>query len=251
MAGASGNVGRGIVPLLASSFDFRLAGLHSDDIGGIPVLAADIRRPEEISRLMEGVDAVVNSAIQNWQQSTANSLQTPSTDGDEASFRDGCIEVNVKGAYNLYEASARAGVKKVVFISSLTTILGGEPAGEELPLRGEASPTNFYACTKLFGENLGSVYSKQGMSVICLRLGQPYPMGHPMEAQWIGNPRTRGLLVSFADIARAVKCALLAGNIPFGIFPVVSESDSPFVKEAAVPEIGYEPQTFFTENGMR
>jgi len=155
----------------------------------------------------------------------------------------------VRGAYHLYEAAVRAGVKKFVFISSLTIVLG-RPEYERIGADSPPRPNSFYAASKLFGENLGYVYATQhGIPVLCLRLGQPYPIQHPEEAEYLATPRIRGLLVALEDIARAVECALRAPQPNFGVYSIVSDSDTNWIDFAPAAEIGYAPQYYFTPDG--
>lgn len=60
-------------------------------------------------------------------------------------------------------------------------------------------PKNLYACTKIFGESLGQLYSRvYGLSVICLRLGQPYPIHHSVDEAWKANRRSRSIYVAMS-----------------------------------------------------
>jgi UDP-glucose 4-epimerase len=84
------------------------------------------------------------------------------------------LAVNVEGQVNVFEACRYAGVKKVVFSSSIAAY--GEPGDE---LIDEMSPSNLasyqpgsmlYSCTKLIGEALCKLYSaKHGVHGVALR----------------------------------------------------------------------------------
>ncbi len=249
LVGASGHVGRGVVPLLMSGLDLRLAALDTGEVAGLPVAQLDLRQPEKIAPFLEGVDAVINLAIQNWEVFQKAHGGKPGMEDSDLGYRDGCIDVNIRGAHHLYEAALQAGVKRFIFISSMTAVMGGLEPLEPIPLRGAVAPLNFYACTKLFGEQLGMFYAEQGLPVVCLRLGQPYPLpGHELHLK---SERVRKILISFPDAARAIRCALAADSVEYGVYPVVSHSDATLPDTAAVAEIGYEPESFFTAQGER
>lgn len=249
--GATGVIGRRIVPLLADRFSLILAAREAGAVGGLPVAPVDIRDFEQTLAVMEGMDAVVNAAIESPYRADG-SYWNPSDPDERLAYNEGGVEVNVRGAYHLYEAAARAGVGKFVFVSSMTVVLG-KPAYETIGPNTPPRPREFYACTKLFGEQLGQVYAAEyPMSVLCLRLGQPYPIDHPDEREWLQDPRGRGLFVAIEDIAQAVTGALTSANAPkFAAVPIVSDSDSAWVDVSPAREaIGYAPRFRFSANGM-
>lgn len=89
------------------------------------------------------------------------------------------LAVNVEGQVNVFEACRYAGVKKLIFSSSIAAY--GEPAPG---LIDENSPSNLapfqpgamlYSCTKLIGEALCKLYAaKHGVQAIALRYSTVY-----------------------------------------------------------------------------
>jgi UDP-glucose 4-epimerase len=89
------------------------------------------------------------------------------------------LAVNVEGQVNVFEACRYAGVKKVVFSSSIAAY--GEPGPG---LIDEDSPSNLasfqpgamlYSCTKLIGEALCKFYAaKHGVQAVALRYSTVY-----------------------------------------------------------------------------
>ena len=71
----------------------------------------------------------------------------------------GCIETNVIGTFNVLEAAADAGVRKIVFASS-AAIYGDDPP---VPTSETASPSpkSPYAITKLDGEYLCEMFLRE------------------------------------------------------------------------------------------
>jgi UDP-glucose 4-epimerase len=90
------------------------------------------------------------------------------------------LAVNVEGQVNVFEACRYAGVKKVVFSSSIAAY--GEPEGDAVI--DESFPANLanyqpgsmlYSCTKLIGEALCKLYSqKNGVDAVALRYSTVY-----------------------------------------------------------------------------
>ena len=90
------------------------------------------------------------------------------------------LAVNVEGQVNTFEACRYAGVRKVIFSSSIAAY--GEPDGDAVI--DESFPANLasyqpgsmlYSCTKLIGEALCKLYSaKHGVDGIALRYATVY-----------------------------------------------------------------------------
>jgi UDP-glucose 4-epimerase len=85
------------------------------------------------------------------------------------------MQVNVNGTWNLFEASRRAGVRRVIHCSS-NSVTGLDqtnptmppcylPIDEAHPLR----PTDAYALSKLCGEQVAASFARRGLEVIVLR----------------------------------------------------------------------------------
>jgi UDP-glucose 4-epimerase len=90
------------------------------------------------------------------------------------------LAVNVEGQVNTFEACRYAGVKKVVFSSSIAAY--GEPDGDgEIDEMAPANLASYqpgsmlYSCTKLIGEALCKLYSqKHGIDAVALRYSTVY-----------------------------------------------------------------------------
>lgn len=89
---------------------------------------------------------------------------------------------NIEAMYNVMEECRKAGVRKVIFAST-HHVQHGNTMGETpgtfdlnneamMKLSDETNPDSLYAVSKLFGEDLGKLYSERfGMSFIALRIG--------------------------------------------------------------------------------
>jgi uronate dehydrogenase len=89
---------------------------------------------------------------------------------DEAAF-DVLAGPNLQGAFHVYEAARRAGVRRVIAASS-GRVTGFYRVGERLDGDTTPRPDGLYAATKAFGEALGRMYAdKFGLEVVALRIG--------------------------------------------------------------------------------
>lgn len=131
----------------------------------IKLVRGDILRINELYDAFEGCDGVF---------AIAGFLTLPLS-------QNPCLglAVNVEGQVNIFEACRYRNVRKVVFSSSVAVYGEPEPGliDEKAPARlGSFQPAAaLYACTKLIGENLCSLYSaKHGIQAVALRYSTVY-----------------------------------------------------------------------------
>jgi len=242
LTGARGNIGSRVIPILEKTMDLRLTDLVPTDEDPRYV-AGDLTDFSQVYQLMEGVDAVVHLAMAPMRS------REPSP-GTADPSEELAITVNVGGTYHVLEAARQRGIQRVVYASSLTIHLGNK----HRPLYDSQTPVepiNFYACTKLFGEQLARVYwRKHGLSTICLRIGQPFPIGNAeFDTLWRDNRRARSNFVEISDVARGLACGVTTG-VPFGVFNLVSASDNPRFDLSETHRIGYVPRAYLSTNGL-
>jgi nucleoside-diphosphate-sugar epimerase len=253
--GATGLVGRQVVPLLKQRFDVTLAALGGGEVTDMPVADVNIADWPAVEQLIsEGTDtgfafdAIVNCAIAAYRN-----IDRTEPDWKHHYYQQ-CIEVNARGAYNIYEAAARAGIPRVIFISSMTAVLGS-PQYAAIDDTTQDRPHDLYAACKVFGEHVGRSYAyrdgaaDRAMRVLCLRLGHPYRSFSSSDEAWLTCEARRRVATHTEDIAQAIDCALQT-DIRFGIYPIVSESDVPFVDPHLYAELGYRPAYRFTIDGL-
>jgi len=127
----------------------------------VPFVEADVLDLNAVTAAMEGFDVVVHMA----------GIPHPLNDPAEKVF-----SVNVNGTFNVLEAAARRGIRKVVFTSSESTLgfafmknsISPEyiPIDEQHPLR----PQDPYGLSKLLCEQICRSYSaRYGIRTVCLR----------------------------------------------------------------------------------
>ncbi|MFW5868880.1 MAG: NAD-dependent epimerase/dehydratase family protein [Armatimonadota bacterium] len=161
LTGGSGLVGTRLAPLLAERHDVTHFEMR-DPGDGLPWIEGDLLDPEAVRDACEGVDAVMHVAAihgPNWRKL-----------GDHAMF-----EANVMGTQNVIHAAADAGVRRVVFTSSISATGHGQgtpapylPIDEDIP-RG---PADLYGQSKALGEQICRFATERhGLSTIILRPG--------------------------------------------------------------------------------
>jgi UDP-glucose 4-epimerase len=128
--------------------------------GPVKIVAGDIRNRALLDQLMPGIDVVFHQAAIRITQCA-----------DEPRL---ALEVLVDGAFNVLEAAARAGVRKVVAASS-ASVYG---AAEDFPTReahhGYGNRT-MYGAAKLFNEGmLRSFNEMYGLNYVALRYFNVY-----------------------------------------------------------------------------
>jgi UDP-glucose 4-epimerase len=131
------------------------------------------------------------------------------------------MQVNVMGTWNLFEASRRAGVRRVVHCSS-NSVTGLDQTNPTMPPAylpideaHPARPTDAYALSKRGGELIAEAFSRQGLEVLVLR---PCFIAFPQQIKFMaggGNPTGRDEPVSYLcayvspeDCARAFAAAV-------------------------------------------
>ncbi len=169
ITGASGLIGGLVIRDLSDKYEF--SGLSRRSVPGIPHTSPPTSpTPVAIRKAMAGMDMVLHLAAETQ-------------DYDDW---DKVMDITIGGTLNMYRAAQEAGVKRVVFMSTGSTMCGyewyeGSPYGalaaneyDRLPEGAKMltyldppRPDSFYGVGKLFGENTGRLFSdKYGMSVI-------------------------------------------------------------------------------------
>ena len=242
--GSRGTLGKLIAKNLEDEFE--VFGTDIAPADGDPRYGqADITDFARVLDVMKGMDRVVHLAV----ASGGAFDQTPS-ETSISDFEQATMAVNVNGTFHILEAARRLKIQRLVYMSSLTALLGDRHRvryGSSTPLE----PTNVYASKKIFGENIARAYwNNHGVSTISLRLGQPFPIGHAFDNNWKTKTMSRSVFVAVEDVCQAVRCALQT-DIPFGLYHIVSASDNQRVDIETAREIGYVPRAYLTGEGIR
>ena len=238
ITGASGLIGGLVLEGLGHKYDF--SALNRRPMEGIPCLQADISDYDAILPAFEGIDTVLHLSAYT----------------EDVYEWEGTERVNIRGTYNVYEASRVLGVKRIIFASSGGTMLGYElespyteiAAAEydripkvwplithEMPAR----PNSLCYVSKVFGEVLGRMYSDQhGISVLTIRFGAVFADNVPQLRRHFSG------YFSHADAVQMVeRCINAPEEVRYDIFEGLSDNrwrwrDISHAKKV----LGYEPQ---------
>ena len=154
LTGAAGNLGRELRPRLKTYCDIlRLS--HRSEMGeagtGEEIMVAGLEDAGAVLGLLKDVDAVVHMGGVSTERPWADILAG-----------------NIVGAYNLYEAARKNGVKRIVFASS-NHVTGFYRQDEVIDTRDPVRPDGLYGLSKAFGENLAQLYwNRYGVETVSL-----------------------------------------------------------------------------------
>ena len=246
VTGAAGTLGREIVRQLRSQgwtvrADDRVP---LDPADADEVSSGDLLDPERVRGLVEGVSAVVHAAA----------IPAPMLGTEQEIFSN-----NVLSTYQVLDAAGRAGVPRIVYISSLsalgfayaTHVISPEtvPVTEEHPYLAE----DVYGLSKHLGERIAKTVALRWEStVVSLRF--PF-LGHGERLRrhldYVradpGND-SRGLWawLDTRDAARAVEAALTRPLTGHSLIQVVADDSSSTVPTAELLR-RYHPDSVLTE----
>jgi uronate dehydrogenase len=153
---------------------------------GEDFIVADLADRAAVDRLVQGVDAIVHMGGISKER-----------DWDE--IRSG----NIEGTYNLYEAARKAGVRRIVYASSLH-VTGFHGVDEVLTPDTAPRPSTLYGVSKAFGEALARLYwDKFGIQGLVIRIGTFAPKPNSARAlrTWM-SPRD---LISLIERALSIE----------------------------------------------
>jgi nucleoside-diphosphate-sugar epimerase len=218
LTGAAGLIGT----ILRNGLEDRYAIRALDLTAASGIAAVDMTDLVAADPFFVGVDTVIDLAAET---------------GPGVSWATVCKN-NLLVTANSLEASRRAGVRRVVFMSSnhvtglyereqpYAAILAGDYDGlhpEDIPrlsARSAVRPDGPYAVGKLAGEAAARYYSDVfGLSTICLRIGTVNRRDRPEDK------RHYATLLTHADLVRLVECAIEAPEtVRHGVFYGVSDN---------------------------
>ena len=143
VTGGAGFIGRYVVQqLLENGAHVRILELPAK-LEQVPprerveLVPGDLTLPDDVRRAVEGMDGIFHMAVLALNPSTENPRL--------------CLQINVDGSFNVFEAAHQLGVKKVVFSSASSAY------GDTLEVMDETHPLmarTVYGASKVAGEAL-------------------------------------------------------------------------------------------------
>jgi uronate dehydrogenase len=237
VTGGSGEVARGVVPFLEREFALRFLDLAP--AGSDPHrLQVDLLDWEALAGAMRGAEAVLHLAVASGHSGVY----------EEDVFNDRRFDVNVKGTFHVFEAARRAGVRRVVHVSSLMVVWGYGGAAL-VPGDAPARPAGTYALTKMLSEEIARHYAEaHGLEVITLRIAAPLDLTDPHLAGKAVRPQQ----VPVPDLAQAFARALTVPLAGYQVVTIVGESSRrTWDLEPARRILGYRPAYRLDDLGIR
>lgn len=205
--------------LVREGWTVRVADIDPSTDDQVDFIRADIRRPGQARRAVEGIDAIIHAAA--WHG--MHLRDHPARD---------FWELNVDATFNLLEAAMSAGVRAFV-LSSTMGVYGSSshPDGdgpavrvhEDLPLR----PGDIYGQSKVMSEHLVAFFARtQGIRAVALRYGMfvPEPFGHYGVRMLYGGVDARD--VAAANVAALRRLETPADFAAYNIFSALPFDDS-------------------------
>ena len=220
LTGAAGRLGSYLREPLAKMADSLVSTDIAEDIGklypGETFKPADLGDLEAMMSVIEGADVVVHfGAI-----------------GDEAPFDD-ILHSNIIGAYNVWEAARRQGVKRIVYASSIHAV-GMYPKNENIGTDVPHRPDSYYGLAKCFAEDLGRLYfEKSGIESVHLRI---------YSCASVNSSRGLGAWLSYDDLIQLVTKSIDSPVTGFAIAYGVSNNDRSPIDNSSARFLGYRPK---------
>jgi nucleoside-diphosphate-sugar epimerase len=206
VTGAGGMLGTEIVSALAGHEVLA----HDRHVG-------DLRDRAQVESLLDGLDAVVHAAA----------LPSPLSAAEPVVFGN-----NVDATFHLLDAAGRAGVERIVYVSSLSALglaWSSRPVSPLFAPVTEAHPyvgDDLYGLSKLVGELIGQTVSRRrGCEVISLRfpfIGAGERLRRHLDHVWRDPGADRASLWSWIDTRDAARAVIAALTAPVDGYALVN-----------------------------
>ena len=217
--------------------------VHEDEVADVPdhhFFLSDMSDIGVLEQAFQGKDTVIHMAA---------------NPNDQAPW-ESTLKNNIEATYHMYEAAKRAGVRRVIYASSIQVSFGyfynvepyrsihegnykGVPDSfKPITTSDPPWPINFYGSSKVFGETLARVYSSMtDLSCICIRMGGVHSMDK-VPKPVLPNASTKNDMVRLIEL-----CVRAPDNMKFEILYGLSNSDYRWVDlDHSANTVGYIPE---------
>lgn len=220
LTGAAGRLGSYLREPMTKLADELVSTDIVDNIGnlyeGETYIKGDLESLDDIMNVLDGADMVVHMGAYV----------------DEAPFEK-LLGPNIVGAYNVWEAAYRHGLKRVIYASSIHAV-GMYPKNEYIGTEVPHRPDTFYGLAKCFAEDLGSMYwDKRGLESVHMRI---------LSCAQVTNARALGSWLSYDDLIQLVQRSIETPVTGFSIVYGVSDNDRAPVDNAKASFLGFRPK---------
>ena len=220
MTGAGGGIGTRMRKLLPPIYpDLVLSDLKppADLAPSEKFVAADLADPAQVKKAVAGIDGIIH-------------LGGFSVEGPWETI----LSANIIGAYNLYEAAYRAGVKRIIFASSNHAV-GFYPRKRTIDTNVQVRPDSRYGVSKAFGEALAAYYAfKFGVGSLCIRIGNlgERPLDKRRLSIWLEN----------SDLVSLIRIGLEREGLLYEVVYGMSDNKRAWWNNKRAKQLGYRPK---------
>lgn len=238
VTGAAGRIGSYFAEHSHEEYDLRLMVRPTDQ--GIDkvrpfgeVVEGNLGDLAGLKRHSQNIDTVLHLAASAG----------PSTPWAEA------LENNIVGTYHVLAAAKSAGVRRVIFASSIHAV-SGYPGDVQVKPSDPVNPGDIYGVSKCFGEALCRYMAEQeGVSAIAIRIGAFQPIE---AAQREGSYRMMDAFVSERDLNQLFHRCIDDTTLRFAIFHGLSGNRFQRMDISSARElVGYVPEDDLTRENPR
>ena len=220
LTGAAGRLGGYLRKPLAAKCETLvstdIAPLTDSLIKGERFFQADLADYAKMAQIINGADMVVHFGGHP----------------DEKRFED-ILHANIIGCYNIWHAAYEAGVRRIVYASSIHAV-GLHPKTTAINIHTPHRPDSYYGLAKCFAEDMAKLYwDKKGLEAVCLRI---------LSCANVTNSRALGSWLSYDDLIHLVERAVDTPTTGFAVIYGVSNNDRSPVDNTGASFLGYRPR---------
>lgn len=220
LTGAAGRLGGYLRKPLAAKcktlVSTDIAPLTDPLIKGESFVQADLADYAKMAEIIKGADMVVHFGGHP----------------DEKPFED-ILHANIIGCYNIWQAAHEAGVRRIVYASSIHAV-GLHPKTTAINIHTPHRPDSYYGLAKCFAEDMAKLYwDKKGLEAVCLRI---------LSCANVTNSRALGSWLSYDDLIHLVERAVDTPTTGFAVIYGVSNNDRSPVDNSGASFLGYRPR---------
>ena len=220
LTGAAGRLGSYLREPLSKLAHSLVSSDLAEDVGKLyaneSYVQADLTQLDDMVALLEGADMVIHFGAYV----------------DEAPF-DTILGPNIIGAYNVWEAAYRVGVRRVVYASSIHAV-GMHKTTDFIGTDVAHRPDTFYGLAKCFTEDLASMYwDKRQLESVCMRI---------LSCAQVTSARAVGSWLSYDDLIHLVEQSITTPITGFTVVYGVSNNDRATVDNTKASFLGYRPK---------
>lgn len=193
------------------------------------VVKADLGDLNRLKEVCGGMDTIVHMA----------------GDPGPSSLWKNLLDTNIIGTYNIFAAAKTAGVRRVIYASSIHAV-SGYPADVQVKTSEPVNPGDIYGVSKCFGEALCRYMAeKEGVSAIALRIGAFQPLESVRDEKGLSM---LDAFVSHRDLDQLINRCIDVENVQFAILHGLSDNRFKRLDISDARElVGYAPQDDATE----